>query len=106
MKKLSSWTDDRSEKSPSRRTCAQDCYVLKKSIELSRVLEPANLGSRSEHVTPRSLDYFFKVGFLLLTHIEGLCVIPRGCSLSKTDGTSKSILENTTGNGIRHSRVA
>ena len=33
--------------SPSRRTCAQDFYVLKKSINLS---QPMNLGSR-EHVT-------------------------------------------------------
>ena len=37
---------------PSRRRCAQDFYVLKKSIDLSRVWTP-NLWSRGEHVTPR-----------------------------------------------------
>ena len=40
--------------SPSRRTCAPHFYDLKKSTFLSRI-EPANLGSRGEHVTPRSL---------------------------------------------------
>ena len=40
--------------SPSRRTCAQDFYILK-NPSTSAGFEPASLGSRGKHGTPRPL---------------------------------------------------
>ena len=61
--------------SPSRRTCVQDFYFLKKK-------PPANLASRSEHVTPRPptlfLTYFYKyfiLGVKLVLWLN-LCKLP------------------------------
>ena len=51
---MASFEDIFKFKKKERVTCSQEFYVLKKKIPSTSVrFEPANLGSRGEHVTPR-----------------------------------------------------
>ena len=59
--------------SPSRRTWAQDFYVLKKNPSTSAGFDPANLGSPSEDVTlkPQLIIIFIIIIIIIIINIKG-----------------------------------